>query len=103
MSGNIHPLPNTPLWRDAQLKHRNYFTFTSNIRYLPTDNLIPQQRFLHVNYIIKFRFVAMFVFSGTHTQHLHYKLHVSAYTVSFCYRTKLSTVYTGQPYFYIAY
>jgi hypothetical protein len=26
MSGVIHPLPNTPSWRGAQLKHRDKFT-----------------------------------------------------------------------------
>jgi hypothetical protein len=29
MRGDILPLPNTPSWRDAQLKHRDNFTFTS--------------------------------------------------------------------------
>jgi hypothetical protein len=28
MSGAIPPLPNTPPWRGAQLKHRDNFTFT---------------------------------------------------------------------------
>jgi hypothetical protein len=28
MSGTIPQLPNTPLWRGAQLKHRDNFTFT---------------------------------------------------------------------------
>jgi hypothetical protein len=28
MRGSIPPLPNTPSWRDAQLKHRDYFTLT---------------------------------------------------------------------------
>jgi hypothetical protein len=28
MSGTIPPLPNRPSWRDNQLKHRDYFTFT---------------------------------------------------------------------------
>jgi len=28
MSGAVSPLPNTPLWRVAQLKHRDNFTFT---------------------------------------------------------------------------
>jgi hypothetical protein len=28
MSGVITPLPNTPPWRSAQLKHRDNFTFT---------------------------------------------------------------------------
>jgi hypothetical protein len=28
MLGAIPPLPNTPLWRDAQLKHRDNFTCT---------------------------------------------------------------------------
>jgi len=28
MSGDIPPLPNTPSWRDAPLKHRDNFTFT---------------------------------------------------------------------------
>jgi hypothetical protein len=27
MSGAIPPLPNTPSWRGAQLKHRDLFTF----------------------------------------------------------------------------
>jgi hypothetical protein len=27
MSGTIPPLPNTPPWRGAQLKHKNKFTF----------------------------------------------------------------------------
>jgi hypothetical protein len=27
--GAIPPLPNTPSWRGAQLKHRDNFTFTS--------------------------------------------------------------------------
>jgi hypothetical protein len=27
MSGAIPPLPNTPSWCDAQLKHRDNFTF----------------------------------------------------------------------------
>jgi hypothetical protein len=27
MSGAIPPFPNTPPWRDAQLKHRDNFTF----------------------------------------------------------------------------
>jgi hypothetical protein len=27
MSGAISPLPNTPSWRGAQLKHRESFTF----------------------------------------------------------------------------
>jgi hypothetical protein len=27
MSGAIHPLPNTPSWRGAYLKHRDNFTF----------------------------------------------------------------------------
>jgi len=27
MSGAIPPLPNTPSWRGAQLKHRDNFTF----------------------------------------------------------------------------
>jgi hypothetical protein len=27
MSGGITPLPNTPSWRNAQLKHRDNFTF----------------------------------------------------------------------------
>jgi hypothetical protein len=31
MSGTIPPLPNTPSWRGAPLKHRNNFTFY-NIR-----------------------------------------------------------------------
>jgi hypothetical protein len=30
MSGAITPLPNTPSWRGAQLKHRDNFTFTPN-------------------------------------------------------------------------
>jgi hypothetical protein len=29
MRGAIPPLPNTPSWRGAQLKHRGSFTFTS--------------------------------------------------------------------------
>jgi len=29
MCGTIPPLRNTPSWRDAQLKHRDSFTFTS--------------------------------------------------------------------------
>jgi hypothetical protein len=28
MSGSIPPIPNTPSWRGAQLKHRDNFTFT---------------------------------------------------------------------------
>jgi hypothetical protein len=28
MSGDVSPLPNTPSWRGAQLKHRDNFTFT---------------------------------------------------------------------------
>jgi hypothetical protein len=28
MSGATSPLPNTPSWRGAQLKHRDNFTFT---------------------------------------------------------------------------
>jgi hypothetical protein len=28
MSGAITPLPNTPSWRSAYLKHRDNFTFT---------------------------------------------------------------------------
>jgi len=28
MSGAVPPLPNTPLWRGAQLKHRDNFAFT---------------------------------------------------------------------------
>jgi hypothetical protein len=28
MRGAIAPLPNTPSWRGAQLKHRDNFTFT---------------------------------------------------------------------------
>jgi hypothetical protein len=28
MSGAIPPLPNTPSWHGAQLKDRDYFTFT---------------------------------------------------------------------------
>jgi hypothetical protein len=28
MSGAIHPLPNMPSWRGAQLKNTNNFTFT---------------------------------------------------------------------------
>jgi hypothetical protein len=32
MSGAIPPLPNTPSWRGAQLKHRDSFTFTSTSR-----------------------------------------------------------------------
>jgi len=28
MSGTIPPVPNTPSWRGAQLKHRDNFTFT---------------------------------------------------------------------------
>jgi hypothetical protein len=26
MGGTVIPLPNTPLWRDAQLKHKDKFT-----------------------------------------------------------------------------
>jgi hypothetical protein len=32
MSGAIPPLPNTPSWRGAQLKHRDSFTFTLPLR-----------------------------------------------------------------------
>jgi hypothetical protein len=35
MSGAISPLPNTPPWRGAQLKHRDNFTFTLRGRKLP--------------------------------------------------------------------
>jgi hypothetical protein len=31
MSGAIPPLPNTPSWRGAQLKHRDNFTFYREI------------------------------------------------------------------------
>jgi hypothetical protein len=31
MSEAIPPLPNTPSWRGAQLKHRDNFTFTFNL------------------------------------------------------------------------
>jgi hypothetical protein len=31
MSGAIPPLPNTPPWRGAKLKHRDTFTFTFHI------------------------------------------------------------------------
>jgi hypothetical protein len=31
MSEAIHPLPHTPSWRGAQLKHRDNFTFTFTI------------------------------------------------------------------------
>jgi hypothetical protein len=34
MSGAIHPLPHTPSWRGAQLKHRDNFTFTFTFTYL---------------------------------------------------------------------
>jgi hypothetical protein len=30
MHGAIPPLPNTPLWRGAHLKHRDNFTFTTS-------------------------------------------------------------------------
>jgi hypothetical protein len=33
MSGAIPPLPNTPSWRGARLKHRDNFTFT--LMYFP--------------------------------------------------------------------
>jgi hypothetical protein len=32
MRGDILPLPNTPSWRDAQLKHRDNFTFILMVR-----------------------------------------------------------------------
>jgi hypothetical protein len=32
MSGAIPPLPNTPSWRGAQLKHTDNFTFTRGAR-----------------------------------------------------------------------
>jgi hypothetical protein len=32
MSGAIPPLPNTPSWRGAYLKHRDNFTFTFTMR-----------------------------------------------------------------------
>jgi hypothetical protein len=37
MSGAISPLPNTPSWRGAWLKHRDDFTFTFTSRsFMPT-------------------------------------------------------------------
>jgi hypothetical protein len=35
MNGAIPPLPNTPSWRGAQLKHRDNFTFTTTMTWRP--------------------------------------------------------------------
>jgi hypothetical protein len=32
MHGAIPPLPSRPSWRDAHLKHREYFTFTNVLK-----------------------------------------------------------------------
>jgi hypothetical protein len=40
MNGAIPPLPNTPSWRGAQLKHRDIFTFTFTFYYTVKDNTI---------------------------------------------------------------
>jgi len=39
MYGDIPPLPNTPTWRDAQLKPRDDFTVTVTFLILQTYNL----------------------------------------------------------------
>jgi hypothetical protein len=53
MSGAIPPLPNTPLWRGAQLKHRDNFTFSGVCTEVCPTNLIlvcsrPLQSFPYV-------------------------------------------------------
>jgi hypothetical protein len=40
MSGVIPPLPNTPSWRGAQLKHRDNFTFTFYDRQMDGQTLV---------------------------------------------------------------
>jgi len=37
MSGAIPPLPNTPSWSDAQLKHRDNFTFSFAVTLILTN------------------------------------------------------------------
>jgi len=37
MRGAIPPLPHTPSWRGAQLKHRDSFTFTLPLLLLETE------------------------------------------------------------------
>jgi hypothetical protein len=44
MSGAIPPLPNTPPWRGAQLKHRDNFTFTIEITHSNTEKIIHVSR-----------------------------------------------------------
>jgi hypothetical protein len=42
MSGTIHPLPNTPSWLGAQLKHRDNFTFYNVCKTLRIPLIIPR-------------------------------------------------------------
>jgi hypothetical protein len=45
MSGAIPPLPNTPPWHSAQLKHRDNFTFT--FTFYVSIALLGQERVPH--------------------------------------------------------
>jgi hypothetical protein len=45
MNGAIPPLPNTPPWHGAQLKHRNDFYLTLNKVYEGDRTRLPRSKF----------------------------------------------------------
>jgi hypothetical protein len=47
MSGAIPPLPNTPSWLGAQLKHRDNFTFTFTQNHLDIDHDVCYEDSVH--------------------------------------------------------
>jgi hypothetical protein len=56
MSGAIPPLPNTPSWRRAQLKHRDNFTLHNYIKiyniiqnHIPRKTFFPSSRRTHIS------------------------------------------------------
>jgi hypothetical protein len=53
MSGAITPLPNTPLWRGAQLKHRDNFNFTSRRKWIYPIHAKQRDRLSQTNYEIQ--------------------------------------------------
>jgi hypothetical protein len=51
MRGAINPLPNTPSWRGAQLKHRDNFTFCP---FKQLKRLSGEPVYFYINYIVLF-------------------------------------------------
>jgi hypothetical protein len=52
MSGAIPPLPNTPPWRGAQLKHRDNFTYI--FTFYTYNDIVGQLFTVHYMYVILF-------------------------------------------------